>query len=115
MSIDWRIYLTDMVERCERIAAYSEGLSREEFGKRGLNYDALVRNIELLGEAARHIPEQERQRHTAIEWRSIIAIRNILVHGYLGIDDDILWDVVRVRVPELMAQLSAIRQTLPPN
>jgi uncharacterized protein with HEPN domain len=101
-----------MIERCERILTYSAELTREEFDQRGLVYDATLRNIELLGEAARHIPEPERAHATAIDWRSIIAMRNILVHGYLGIDDDILWDVVRHRVPELKRELTEFRARL---
>jgi uncharacterized protein with HEPN domain len=112
LSPDWQIYVSDMLERCERILAYCAELSRAEFGERGLVYDATVRNIELLGEAARHIPEQERTLASGIDWRSIIAMRNILVHGYLGIDDDILWDVIRHRVPELQRELREFRARL---
>jgi uncharacterized protein with HEPN domain len=109
LSPDWRIYLSDMIERCDRVLAYTSDLPRERFDEHGIAYDATVRNIELLGEAARHIPEEHRQLAPAIEWRGIIAVRNILVHGYLGIDDDILWDVIRNRVPELKGQLEALR------
>lgn len=110
MSRDWRIYLGDMLERCERILEYTKELSREQFDHHDITYDATLRNLELFGEAARHIPEEQRQQAGAIDWRGIIAMRNILVHGYLGVDDDILWDVIRHRVPELKRQLLELQQ-----
>jgi uncharacterized protein with HEPN domain len=99
------MYLADMQAACERISRYSDGLSREVFSAHGLAYDAIVRNIELLGEAARQIPPEVRSRAPGIEWTKIIALRNILIHGYFGIDDDILWDVVTNRVGPLRGAL----------
>ena len=75
----------------------------------GLAYDATLRNLELIGEAATHIPEAIRTAHPEIPWRMIIATRNRLIHGYLGIDDDILWGVIRDDVPGLMLSLQALR------
>jgi uncharacterized protein with HEPN domain len=112
LSGDWRIYLGDMIDRCDRVLAYTHELTREQFALRGIAYDATLRNIELLGEAARHIPEEERQKASGIDWRGVIAVRNILVHGYLGVDDDILWDVIRHRIPELKRMLEELRRRL---
>jgi len=99
-----------MIERCDRVLSYTSELPREQFNQHGLVYDATLRNIELLGEAARHIPESERQKAPDIDWRGIIAVRNILVHGYLGVDDDILWDLIEQRIPELKPLLEALRE-----
>ena len=99
-----------MIERCDRVLSYTSEMPREQFNQHGLVYDAAPRNIELLGEAARHIPESERQKAPAIDWRGIIAVRNILVHGYLGVDDDILWDLVRQGIPELKHFLEELRR-----
>jgi uncharacterized protein with HEPN domain len=90
-----------MIERCDRVLSYTSELQYEKFNQHGLVYDATLRNNEVLGEAARHIPEPERQKAPAIDWRGIIAVRNILVHGYLGVDDDILWDLIKQRIPQL--------------
>ncbi len=108
MSRDWRMYVGDMCAACDRIAMYSSGSNREEFDRHGLVYDAIVRNIELLGEAARQIPPDVRARAPGIEWVKIIALRNILIHGYFGVDDDILWDVVTSRVGPLRAALDGL-------
>ncbi|MGB7991747.1 MAG: DUF86 domain-containing protein [Candidatus Methylophosphatis roskildensis] len=113
MSRDWRMYLRDMRNFCDRIVSYSDGLAREAFERHDLTYDAIVRNIELLGEAARRIPQDVRDRASGIEWQKIIALRNILIHGYFGIDDDILWDVVTNRIKPLRLALETLDSELP--
>lgn len=113
MSRDWRMYLGDMRKFCDRILFYSDGLPREEFEKHDLAYDAIVRNIGLLGQAARHIPPEVCARSTDIEWPKIIALRNILIHGYFGIDDDILWDIVKNRIAPLRRALDTLSADKP--
>ena len=66
-------------------------------------------NLELIGEAATHIPDQVRSAHPEIPWRMIIATRNRLIHGYLGIDDDTLWSIIRDDIPELLPLLKAMK------
>ncbi|WP_257756513.1 DUF86 domain-containing protein [Immundisolibacter cernigliae] len=73
-----------------------------QFVASGLNYDATVRNLELIGEAATHVPEAVRQANPQIPWRLVIATRNRLIHGYLGVDSDTLWSIVRSDVPVLL-------------
>ena len=111
MSRDWRLYIGDMIRSCDRILQYSRGLAREEFERHEMAYDAIVRNLGLLGEAARQIPLQVRERTVGVEWPKIIALRNILIHGYFGVDDDILWDVVMNRVSALRSSLSALEHS----
>jgi uncharacterized protein with HEPN domain len=71
----------------------------------GLNYDATLRNLELIGEAAKHVPESARSTAPHIPWRLIVATRNRLIHGYLGIDSDVLWSIIQDNAPELRDQL----------
>jgi len=66
---EWRFYLDDMAQFAERVIAYSEGMSQEEFESNSLNYDAITRNIELIGEAATRIPEEIRASNPNIPWR----------------------------------------------
>jgi uncharacterized protein with HEPN domain len=68
-----------------------------------------VRNLELIGEAATHVPEAVRQVNPQIPWRLVITTRNRLIHGYLGIDNDTLWSIVRRDVPALLPKLFALR------
>ena len=106
---EWRFYLDDMIDFVGKVLAYTEGLDQIGFVANGLNYDATLRNLELIGEAATHIPDEIRSAHPEIPWRMIIATRNRLIHGYLGIDDDTLWSIIRDDVPELLPQLKALK------
>jgi uncharacterized protein with HEPN domain len=72
-------------------------------------YDATLRNIELIGEAATHVPQVVRQAHPQVPWRMIIATRNRLIRAYLGIDNDTLWSVVVTDVPALLPHLKKVR------
>jgi uncharacterized protein with HEPN domain len=108
MSREWRFYVTDMNACCARVSEYTAGLSRDEFEKKRLIYDATRRNLELLGEAAHHIPEEVRARTPDIPWRRIVGVRNILIHGYLGIDNDIIWDIVTNEVRKLLPALERL-------
>ena len=74
----------------------------------GLNYDATIHNLILLGEAAAHIPERVQIFAIEIGWRQIIGTRNRLVHGYLGINNDIVWDIIQNEIPVLITQLQAL-------
>ena len=108
MSRDWRLYVADMRACCERVIEYAAGLNRKEFLGRRLVYDATLRNLELLGEAARNVPERVRALAPDIPWRRIVGVRNVLIHGYLGIDDDIIWDIVRNEIKKLLAALKKL-------
>lgn len=106
---EWRFYIGDMISFAERVLAYTDGLDQEGFVSSGLNYDATLRNLELIGEAATHIPEEVRSAHREIPWRMVVATRNRLIHGYLGIDNDTLWSIIQDEVPELLSQLIAMK------
>jgi uncharacterized protein with HEPN domain len=113
VSREWRLYVADMKACCQRIAEYTAGLSREEFLGRRLVYDATLRNLELLGEAAKNVPEAARALAPGIPWRRIVAVRNVLIHGYLGIDDDIIWDIVRNEIEKLLVALEKLEAENP--
>ena len=98
-----------MIGFAEKVIAYIEGMNQVQFIASGLNYDATVRNLELIGEAATHIPDEVRQANPQISWRMIIATRNRLIHGYLGIDNDTLWSVIQDDIPGLLSELCRIK------
>lgn len=109
---EWRFYLDDMINFAEKVITYTTGLDQARFIASSLNYDATVRNLELIGEAAMHIPDVLRNANPQIPWRLIIATRNRLIHSYLGIDNDTLWSIIRNDVPALLPQLHTLRGTL---
>ncbi|MCY4575356.1 MAG: DUF86 domain-containing protein [Chloroflexi bacterium] len=102
---DWRLYVRDMIRFAERALSYVADMDQSGFLSDALTYDAVLRNIELIGEAATHIPNDVRDSQPEIEWRSIVGARNQVAHGYLGIDDDVVWDIIKNDLPTLTGQL----------
>ena len=90
----WRFYVEDMVSFCDKALAYTRGLDRASFRLDPMRYDATLRNLELIGEAATHVPAEVRSAAPDVPWRLVVAMRNRLIHGYLGVDDDTLWSIV---------------------
>ena len=104
----WRCYLREMIEAAEKVLSYTDGMDRASFFDRGLVYDATIRNLEVIGEAASRLPNEVRERRSKIPWRDIIGLRNRLVHAYFGVDDDIVWGVIENEIPALIAVLRAL-------
>lgn len=105
----WRFYIDDMIGFAEKVKAYTAGMDQPSFVGSGLVYDATLRNLELIGEAATRIPDEVRAAHPQVPWRLVVATRNRLIHGYLGIDNDTLWSIVVSDVPALLSELRAIK------
>lgn len=108
---EWRFYIDDMIAFVQKALDYTAGLERQAFSEDSLRRDATLRNLELLGEAATRIPAEIRLRCNQIPWRQMIATRNRLIHAYLGIDDDVIWSIVRDDLPSLLTELTALRST----
>jgi len=107
VSRDEIMYLQDIAQSCEKILRFTEGLTQSDLIRDEKTYDAIVRNLEIVGEAAKHIPDEIRKRLPDIEWRKAAGLRDMLAHAYFGIDDDILWDVVQNKVPQLAKAIRA--------
>lgn len=105
---EWRFYVSDMIGFCEKVLSFTQGVQQEQLVADAMRFDATVRNLELIGEAATHVPQDVRNAHPVIPWRMLIATRNQLIHGYLGLDNDILWSIVQTDVPSLLLQLKLI-------
>jgi uncharacterized protein with HEPN domain len=108
MPRDYRVYLDDIIEAAEQIEQYTSGLSLEAFSKDRKTRDAVLYNLQVVGEAIKKVPEEVRSRHPDIEWKKIAGLRDILVHEYFGIDVDIVWDVVANKLPDLKLQIEKI-------
>ena len=112
---EWRFYIDDMIDFAEHVLTYCQGLDQAGLVADRLHYDATIRNLELIGEAATHIPDAVRGANTEIPWRLIIATRNRLIHGYLGIDNDTLWSIIQTDIPALLPTLRALRDAARTN
>ena len=108
MSRSWRLFLQDIVEAGEKILRYTEDMDLSDFMKNDMAYDAVLRNLEIIGEAAKKVPETVRDRYPVVAWRSIVGLRDILAHAYFALDNATLWDVVQHKVPLLLEQVRKI-------
>lgn len=105
MLRDWRMYLDDILSSAARIADYTQGMRQADLLRDNKTYDAVIRNLEIIGEAVKHVPDEIRANMPEINWRGAAGLRDMLAHEYFGIDDDILWDVIVNKVPELQDKI----------
>jgi uncharacterized protein with HEPN domain len=108
MSRDPRLYIEDMQSACRKILHYTNGMSQQIFLHDDKTYDAVIRNFEIIGEAAKNVPDEIQKRYAIIQWREMIALRNIVAHAYFGMNDDIIWDLVQNKVPELLTLITQV-------
>ena len=93
---------------CERVLHFTSGMDKSTFLADRRTYDAVLRNLELLGEAARNIPDSVRDAHLGIPWKAIIGMRNRLAHAYMSVDDEVIWNMICDHVPVLLRALRRI-------
>ena len=105
MALSTDEYVRHILDECDFLISASEGLDKDRFASDPVLTRAFVRSIEIIGEAAKKLPEEFRQRHPSIEWGSITGMRDKLVHEYFGVDLDIVWDAATVKLPELRGEL----------
>ncbi len=108
MPRDFNLYLEDILECIDKVSRYVAGLSFANFLKDEKTIDAVNRNLEIIGEAARNIPEQIKIKHPEIEWRGIIGLRNILIHEYYSLTLKIIWDIIQNELPILREQIKQV-------
>ena len=108
---EWRFYIQDMIEFSEKVLSYTEGLDQDAFIADELTYDATLRNLELIGEAATHIPSEVREAYPDIPWHAIVGTRNRLAHSYLSISNDIIWTIIQDAIPKLLPELRNLLNT----
>jgi len=91
---DWKLFISDILECIKKIETYLANLSYDDFFSDEKTKDAVVRNLEVRGEAAKHIPEQIRRKYPEIPWQQIVGLRNRLIHGYFIVDYDIVLELL---------------------
>ncbi len=103
-----RLRLQDILQAIERIEEYTRGMGFDEFCEDTRTVDAVVRNLEIIGEASRHIAPSLLRRHPEVRWHRIWGLRNVLAHGYFGVDLSIVWHTVTLNLPPLAPLLEAL-------
>jgi uncharacterized protein with HEPN domain len=101
-------FVQDIQEASRRIASYTAEMSYETFLADTKTQDAVVRNLEIIGEAAKNLTEDLRNQHSEIPWKSLAGVRDKLIHHYFGVNFDIVWQIVTVELPQVAAPLTKI-------
>jgi uncharacterized protein with HEPN domain len=104
----WRLRIEDMVDAAKTILDFTNGLEFAAFSGDRRTVDATVRNFEVMGEAARNVPEDVRQRYGGVPWSDVSEMRNVLIHEYIGVDLAIVWETIKSDLPPLVAELERI-------
>lgn len=108
MEKDYKAYLRHILDSIMLIENYTRNLSFEEFEKDRKTIDAVIRNFEIIGEASSKLPKEFTEKYPEIPWKSIIGLRNVLIHDYFGVDVVAVWENIRQKLPELEQQIKSI-------
>lgn len=108
MSRNVNLYLEDMLAAMRKIFKYVKGQTFDSFGKDAKTIDAVVRNLEIIGEAANNIPIEFKKQNREIPWAQIVGMRNKVIHEYFGVDLEILWQTIQADLPELESQIERL-------
>lgn len=108
MSRSLKLYLNDIETSIKKIQSYTKGLTKQDFIVNSLILDAVILNLQIIGEASKNIPQDIREKYTEIPWRNIINLRNIIAHTYFYLDEDILWDTVQNELTPLKTCIQLI-------
>ena|SRR3989338_5582878 len=115
MKKDPSVFLKHMLESIEKIEEYAKELTKEKLAKDTKLQDAVIRRIEVLGEATKNLSEEFRAKHQGVKWTEIIRTRDKIIHHYFGVDLDIVWDIAKKDLPKLKKGISEILKELESN
>jgi uncharacterized protein with HEPN domain len=108
VSRDTLLFLEDIEASCLKVAMFIEGITLQEFQADAKTFDAVCRNLEIVGEAAKRVPEDIRSRYPEVEWRRIAGLRDVIAHGYFALEHEMLWSLASQGVPRLLAQIRRV-------
>lgn len=108
MKRNYRLFVEDILESMNRIEEYIKNISIEEFKNSNMVFDAVIRNLEIIGEAAKNIPDEIRDQYEFVPWLKMAGLRNILIHEYFGIDKQIVWKIISVDLPNTKPSIEKV-------
>ncbi|MFQ5910850.1 MAG: DUF86 domain-containing protein [Thermoplasmata archaeon] len=112
MKMDISVYVQDIIESITRIEDYTRNVTEEEFYENTQVQDAVLRRLEIMGEAVKNIPDETKERHKGIPWKEIAGLRDILIHGYFGVNLKRIWKVVKEDIPELRVRILEVKREI---
>ena len=95
-----KLFIEDILESIDKIEQYIQGLSYDNFVEKQMVVDAVIRNLEIIGEASKNIPDDIKKKYSSIPWKRMVGLRNIIAHGYFGVDLSIIWEIIDKNLPE---------------
>jgi uncharacterized protein with HEPN domain len=112
MSRNLTLYFDDILSSIDKIQRYTAGMTRETFVADERTFDAVARNLQIIGEAVKNIPTEMRDQYSQIEWRKIAGLRDILAHTYFAVEDEIIWDIVQTKLADLRECIAIMKSDL---
>lgn len=101
-------FLEDILTAIDKIEKYTKDVSFEEICNNDMAIDAVIRNLEVVGEASRNVPENTKCKYPFVEWKEAIGFRNVLIHDYFGIDLESVWDTIKNNLPSLKENIKKV-------
>ena len=105
-------YLDDILDAVEKIERFTDGMNYAEFVEDPKTVDAVLRNFEVIGEAAKNVPEEVRQEYSDVPWSEMAGMRDKLIHGYATVELRIVWTTIQEELPALGPQINSVRDEL---
>lgn len=103
-----KILLDDILESIRNIEQFIKGLDKRKFMENKMARDAVVRNLEIIGEATKNIPTDYRKKHERINWRGMAGLRDVVIHGYFNVDSEVIWEIITKDLPDIKKKISGL-------
>jgi uncharacterized protein with HEPN domain len=105
---NYRMFIEDILLSIGKIEVFTKGMDYKRFTQSDLVIDAVIRNLEIIGEAAKNVPESIKGKYEEIPWHRMVGLRNVAIHDYFGIDLEIVWEIITKNLPEVKGRIEEV-------